>query len=31
MSPARANQAVYRLLKDGVRISYRAGDDEDKS
>jgi type I restriction enzyme R subunit len=29
MSPARANQAVYKLLKDGVKVSYRPGDSED--
>ena len=23
MSPARANQAVYRLLKDGVKVTYK--------
>src|SRR5450432_2755588 len=23
MSPARANQAVYRILKDGVKVTYR--------
>ena len=30
MSPARANQAVYRLLKDGVKFSHKPGDDEDQ-
>src|ERR1700722_18523740 len=27
MSPARANQTVYRLLKDGVKVAYKKGDD----
>jgi type I restriction enzyme, R subunit len=31
MSPARANQAVYKLLKDGIKVSYKKGDDEDES
>ena len=31
MSAARANQEIYKLLKDGVRISYRAGGDEDET
>jgi type I restriction enzyme R subunit len=31
MSPARANQAVYRLLKDGVRVTYKHGDDEEET
>ena len=30
MSPARANQAVYKLLKDGVKFSHKPGDDEDQ-
>lgn len=30
MSPARANQAVYKLLRDGVKVSYKRGDDEDE-
>ena len=30
MSPARANQAVYKLLKDGVKFSHKRGDDEDQ-
>src|SRR5258707_14803236 len=30
MSPARANQAVYKLLKDGIKVSYRRRDDEDQ-
>jgi type I restriction enzyme R subunit len=30
LSPARANQAVYKLLKDGVKVAYRRGDDEDQ-
>ncbi len=29
MSAARANQVVYKLLKDGVPVRYRRGDDED--
>jgi type I restriction enzyme R subunit len=29
MSPARANQEVYKLLKDGVRVSYKRHDDQD--
>src|SRR5260370_14161623 len=28
MSPARANQAVYGLLKDGIKVSYRRGGGE---
>ena len=31
MSPARANQAVYRLLKDGVKVAYKRGDDEEEA
>ena len=31
MSPARANQAVYKLLKDGIKVSYKKGDDEDEA
>jgi type I restriction enzyme R subunit len=31
MSPARANQAVYKLLKDGIKVSYKKGDDEDET
>jgi type I restriction enzyme, R subunit len=31
MSPARANQAVYRLLKDGVKVTYRHPGDEEES
>jgi len=27
LSSARANQAVYKLLKDGITISYKRGDD----
>src|SRR6266702_2224287 len=27
LSPVRANQEVYKLLKDGIRITYRASDD----
>ena len=30
MSAARANQAVYRVLKDGVKVTYRKGDDEEE-
>ena len=30
LSPARANQAVYKLLKDGVKVTYRSGDDEEQ-
>ena len=30
MSPARANQAIYKLLKDGVKFSHKRGDDEDQ-
>src|ERR1051325_10869914 len=30
MSPARANQAVYQLLKDGIRVSYKRDDDGDE-
>jgi len=30
MSPARANQAVYKLLKDGVKFSHKRGDEEDQ-
>jgi len=26
MSPARANQAMYKLLKDGIKVSYRRGE-----
>ena len=31
MSAARANQAVYRVLKDGVKVTYRKGDEEEES
>jgi type I restriction enzyme R subunit len=31
MSPARANQAVYKLLKDGIKVSCKKGDDEDEA
>jgi type I restriction enzyme, R subunit len=31
MSPARANQEVYRLLKDGVKVAYKKGDDEEET
>jgi type I restriction enzyme R subunit len=31
MSPARTNQAVYKLLKDGIKVAYKKGDDEDEA
>jgi type I restriction enzyme R subunit len=31
MSPARANQAVYKLLKDGIKVSYKEADGEDEA
>jgi type I restriction enzyme, R subunit len=31
MSPARANQAVYKLLRDGVRVTTKHGDDDDET
>lgn len=31
MSPARANQAVYRLLRDGVKVTFKAPDAEDEA
>ena len=31
MSPARANQAVYKLLKDGIKVSYKKGDDDEEA
>src|SRR5579863_4867927 len=31
MSPARANQDVYKLLKDGVKVTYKDGDDEEET
>src|ERR1039457_199345 len=31
MSLARANQAVYQLLKDGIKVSYKKGDDEEEA
>ena len=31
MSPARANQSVYRLLKDGVKVAYKKGDDQEEA
>jgi type I restriction enzyme, R subunit len=31
LSPVRANQEVYRLLKDGIRVSVRRNDDDDES
>ena len=30
MSPVRANQEVYKLLKDGVKVHYRTADDEER-
>src|SRR5438067_535584 len=30
LSPARSNQAVYKLLKDGIKVSYKRGDEEDQ-
>ena len=30
LSPARANQAVYQLLKDGVKVTYRGTGDDDQ-
>ena len=30
LSPARANQAVYKLLKDGVKVTYKRDDDDDE-
>jgi type I restriction enzyme R subunit len=29
LSPSRANQEVYKLLKDGVKVTYRAADDNE--
>ncbi len=29
LSPVRANQEVYQLLKDGVKVTYRTADDEE--
>ena len=29
LSPVRANQEVYQLLKDGVKVTYRTSDDEE--
>src|SRR5579872_3519302 len=29
LSPVRANQEVYKLLKDGVKVTYRADDDNE--
>lgn len=31
MSPANANKAVYGLLKDGIKVSYRRGDEEEEA
>jgi type I restriction enzyme, R subunit len=31
MSPGRANQTVYRILKDGVKVAYKKGDDEEEA
>jgi type I restriction enzyme R subunit len=30
LSPARANQEIYKLLKDGVKVSYRSKDEEER-
>jgi type I restriction enzyme R subunit len=30
LSPVRANQEVYKFLKDGVKVSYRTSDDEER-
>ena len=30
LSPVRANQEVYQLLKDGVKVTYRTSDDEER-
>jgi type I restriction enzyme, R subunit len=30
MSPARANQEVHRVLRDGVKVTYKRGDDEEE-
>ena len=30
LSPVRANQEVYKLLKDGVKVTYRRRDDEEE-
>lgn len=29
LSPVRANEEIYKLLKDGVKVSYRAADDNE--
>lgn len=29
LSPVRANQEVYKLLKDGIKVSYRTSDDNE--
>jgi type I restriction enzyme R subunit len=31
MSPGRANQEVYRILRDGVQVTYKKGDDEEEA
>jgi type I restriction enzyme R subunit len=31
LSPARANQTVYRLLKDGVKVAFRKDDEEEET
>ena len=31
LSPARANQEVYKLLKDGVKVTYQNGDDDEEA
>ena len=30
LSPERANHDIYKLLKDGVKVSYRTDDDEEE-
>ena len=30
LSPVRANQEVYQFLKDGVKVTYRTSDDEER-
>jgi type I restriction enzyme R subunit len=31
MSPAGANQAVYKILKDGIKVSYKKDDDKEEA
>lgn len=31
LSPVRANQEVYKLLRDGIRITYRDSEDEERT